>query len=203
LNEDILRKEVVIEFAEGKHSVVIAFPQLKIVLKIFQKGLEKNAEREYHILRYLANKGLNIPKPYTLLLIDYPILIREYIRGKHFKQFLEEATLDQIRKILLELLKQCHLLDVNRVFLDELSNPTKNVIVTPSLDVYIIDFERAVKDSERSNVTQFLGYLYKLANSRTQLSRFLRSIICSDKIRMISLLYKKKRNFNLILEIFK
>lgn len=187
----------------GWHSTVIIFPALGIVLKIFNKGLVKNARKEFNFLSILHNKGFNVPKPYVLIEDgERPILIREFIDGLHFNSFLLSASIESIKIVVLRLIKLAHDLDLERVFIDELSRATRNIVVTDDLYPYIIDLERATI-SNRSNVLQFLSYLYSLSLSSASFSNKIKEIIDVKKIIKIGPLYKKKKDFNLILKCFK
>ena len=187
----------------GWHSTVIIFPALRIVLKVFNKGLIKNAEKEFYFLKMLYNKGFNVPKPYVLINDkERPILIREFINGLHFNEFLSFASLESIRTVVLRLIKLAYKLDLEKIFIDELSKVTRNILVTDDLYPYIIDFERATV-SNRSNVLQFLSYLYRLSLSKASFADKIKEIIDIKRAIEIGSLYKKKKDFNLILECLK
>ncbi len=187
----------------GWHSTVVIYPELGIVLKVFREGFVKNAEKEFYFLQLLYDKGLNVPKPYALIKDKKkPILIREFIDGVPFNKFLLFASHEDIKRVVLKIIELAYKLDIEKIFLNELSRVTRNIIVTRELNPYIIDLERATK-SQRSNVSQFLSYLYKLASSKSPFASKIREIIDADKIIKIGSLYKKKKDFNLVLECFK
>lgn len=187
----------------GWHSTVIIFPSLRIAIKVFREGLLKNAEKEYSLLLRLYNKGLNVPKPYVLIRDSKkPILIREFIDGRFFHDFLKLASVVEVREVVISLVKLSYLLDNENIFLNELSRATRNIIVTSSLKPYIIDLERA-NISKRSNVTQFLSYLYRLALSTAKFAWKIRAILRVDEIIDVCKLYKKRKDFNAVLRCFK
>ena len=138
LNEEKISFNFII--SEGRHSVVISFPRLKLALKVFKPDLVNNAVKEYEFLKELSRKGYNVPKPYSLIIDEYPIIVREYIPGMHFKEFLNKADHEEIETVVMKLIKFIHRLDLESIFIDELSYPTKNIIVTDELDVYEDDF---------------------------------------------------------------
>ncbi len=196
-------KDFEFKIERGWHSTVIIYPHLGIVIKVFKEGLAKNAEKEYNFLNILYRKGLNVPKPYALIIDKKkPIIIREYIDGLHLREFLNYATIDELRNVLYHLINLIYNLDLEQVFLDELSRATKNIIISKSLKPYIIDFERATL-SKRSNVTQFLSYLYKLAISDSPVSLKIKKILDLSKLSEASAHYKKHKDFKVILECFK
>jgi len=201
LNEEKISFNFII--SEGRHSVVISFPRLKLALKVFKPDLVNNAVKEYEFLKELSRKGYNVPKPYSLIIDEYPIIVREYIPGMHFKEFLNKADHEEIETVIMKLIKFIHRLDLESIFIDELSYPTKNIIVTDELDVYIIDFERATRTRSRSNVTQFLSFVYRVSMSTGPLKKKFEEIFDFSKIREVSTMYKKTKNLSFILKIFK
>jgi len=192
-----------ITLLEGKHSTVIAFPELEISIKIFKHSLVKNAIKEYEILKELSEKNYWVPKPYALILKKHPILIREYIEGVYFKDFLNKATKENIRKVIWNILQFAYKLDLHGIFLDELSHPTKNIIITKDLKTYIVDFERACKDSQRSNVTQFLSFIYRTGLESSPLGSKIVALFELEQIRKVIPEYKKERRIDVISKIFK
>ncbi len=191
-----------IKVSRGRHSLVLAFPSFKVAIKIYRRGLLANAKKEFEFLRTLSEKKFNVPKPYELIIHEYPILVREYIEGKHLKDFFNESSPNEIVKVLKDLLIIAHKLDNENIFLDELSYPTKNVIVTKDLRVYIIDLERAVRTRNRSNVTQLLGFLYRIGISSSVLKQKLENHINFNVIRRLGQIYKVKREIKCVLDEF-
>ena len=184
--------------------MVIALPSHGIVFKIFNKGFIQNAEREYSFLKLLEKHEFPSPKPYYLLIINnFPILVREYIPGIHFSEFLDKAAPKEIIKVIRVLLENAYKLDSIGIFLDELSNPTKNIIVNNGY-VFFIDFERAQElTGKKSNVTQFLSFLIRVGKSTGDLKNKLVAYINFDKILDAARKFKKKKQLDkLFMEIF-
>ena len=191
------------DVSEGHHSIVISYPEVGIVLKIFREDLKQNATREFNYLSSLYGKGYPVPKPYAIFFAKYPVLVREYIAGIHFNEFLDKATLLQIKEVIMRLLSVLHGLDKEKLFIDELSFPTRNIIVDNKLNVYLIDLERISVSERRCNVTQFLGFIYRTKFMETELREKIDMIIDVEKVMEVSKQYKKTKDLNLILQIFK
>ena len=85
---------------------------------------------------------------------DY--FICEFIEGKRIIDFLKEA--EQPMKIILNILKQCRILDKLKADKKEMSNPYKHIIVNNKKAV-LIDFERTKFSLKPQNVTAFFAFL--------------------------------------------
>ncbi|MHA1616401.1 MAG: RIO1 family regulatory kinase/ATPase domain-containing protein [Candidatus Njordarchaeales archaeon] len=186
--------------AEGRHSVVLSIPHIGIAFKIFRKGYVRNADKEYSFLKILEHHDFPVPKPYNLLIInDYPILVREYIPGQHFNEFLDDSPPEKIVKVLKRVIELSFKLDEIGIFLDELSNPTKNIIVN-SRGVFFIDFERAQElRGNKSNVTQFLSFLIRVGKSSSQLKKKLERFVNFDKLVELSKEFKQSKDLEKVL----
>ncbi len=91
-------------------------------------------QKEITILKFLKWK------------LDFVPQILEYWEDFFRYEFIEWKTLNKVKNpskdIYRQLLKYAYLLDKLEVEHGELSKPTKNIIVSPTEKVYIIDFER-------------------------------------------------------------
>jgi len=189
--------------SEGMHSYVISIPSLRLAFKIYKGYMLKNAVKEYKILRMLSVKGLPVPKPYFLYLGERIILAREYIEGEHFIDFIKRERPEKIAIAFKTLIEIAHMLDCENVFLDELSFPTKNIIVKSEKKMFIIDFERAVINPRRSNVTQILGFLYSSIKSGGYVGNKIKEFLDVDKMIEIAKKYRRERRLDDVLRLFK
>ncbi len=92
---------------------------------------------------------------------EYRYVVREFIEGKFFSDFLEEHAGDKAKVlgVLKDVLHQCFLLDKMKVTKDEFTRPLKNVMVNGGAKVVLLDFERCRNDEQPSNVSQFVSFL--------------------------------------------
>lgn len=89
------------------------------------------------------------------------VLAMEYIRGKYLRQWLGEPHRgEEIRQVLIELLKQCYFLD--KVGLDhgELSDAKKHILVDGTGNPHILDFETSSTKRRCRNFAAMLNYLF-------------------------------------------
>ena len=82
-------------------------------------------------------------------------LIEEYIEGKRIIDYLKNSK-NPIR-IILEVLRQCRIMDKLKIDKKEMTNPYKHIIINKK--VVMIDFERARFSLKPSNVTAFFSFL--------------------------------------------
>ena len=89
-------------------------------------------------------------------------LMMEYIEGKLFTDWLKEQKESSIiKKVVIDILKQCYTMDRLNIEKKEMHKPVKHIIIRNNKPV-LIDFERCRKTLKPSNVTQFCQYLKKL-----------------------------------------
>jgi len=131
---------------KGRHSDVYFIGNLAI--KIFKPGFEKNASKEYRILKKLKPHNFS-PVPYLKF---GRIVIMSRLRGIPLKDFLP----DEVRRLAIPYLRIMFLLDSLEIMKEENHRPLKHFIITRK-GPKLIDFERSHKGT--GNVTQFMSYL--------------------------------------------
>jgi len=133
-----------------------------VAIKIFKKGLEKNAEKEW--------KFLNILKPYSIAPKPFfkfgRVVVMERIKGKPMR----EMSKEEIKKFAPEFLRALSILDKLGIQKEECHRPNKHFIMT-SKGVKLIDFERAHFKKNPSNVTQFLSFLSNFYENALELAK--------------------------------
>jgi len=130
----------------------------KCVIKVKRPGIGAigRVENEGKWLGKL-NKYKIGPKLYFC---DCERVVMEYVKGEHLKDFLKYCDLKLVKKVFLDILKQCRILDKLKVNKYEMHRITKNVIVCGKKAV-LIDFERCKIVENPKNVTQFCQFLMK------------------------------------------
>jgi len=153
----------------------------EVIIKLQRKDIAAagTVKREAKFLK-LLNKHKIGPK---LIFAKGDYFIAEFIKGKLIKDF------KKTKKILKNVINQCHILDKLKINKEEMHNPYKHIIINKK--IVMIDFERAHYNPKVKNVTQFCQYIMHHAAVK-------------DKNRLIKLskAYKKspaRQNLNKII----
>lgn len=177
------------QIAKGHRSLVYltTFKGKKAIKKTERKDTQaiNRIQNEIFWLKKL-NKSKIGPKLYAFK-DDY--FICEYISGKRIIDFFENY--ENLKKVIILILKQCRILDKLRVDKKEMSNPYKHIIVNRNKPV-MIDFERAKISLKPQNVTAFFHFL----TSKKIASILERKNIKIDKERIKELSKKYKRSYS-------
>ncbi len=182
---------------DGMHSKVIALDALSLAIKLFPIKLEYNALKEYELLQILNKSGIEcVPKIYGLVKTENAVLlVKSYIKGEYFYDFLEERDIKEIADVLKKLIMCLHKIDKIGVIIKELSSPRKNIIISDGKP-FIIDLERWVREAKKTNITQFLGFIYKATLRNDKVGSKLRAIINTETILETARKYKEKMEVN-------
>ena len=182
-------------YARGKRGVVYKQGEVCIKEKNPRSAVDtlKNEAKYLHLL----NKKSIGPR-----FINYNDgkLYREFIEGIRISDFFEQETdKEKIISVIKQVLKQCREIDLLGINKKELTNPYKDILVTPDNKAVMIDFERCHETKKPKNVTQFLQYINR---SKPTLEK---KGIMVDKEEMIKLgrEYKKKNDKKSFDEIIK
>lgn len=112
----------------------------------------QRAAKEAQLLQKVNEHGIG-PR---FIRVEEEKLTMELINGIPFNEFLLQ---DRNYDVIKELLRQARVLDTIGILKQELARPTKNIIVTESKKVILLDFERSIFSERAGNVTQLAGYL--------------------------------------------
>jgi len=157
--KDLNKKKVsdVKYFAHGKRGVVYTgkYKGKKIAVKTKnpRSQVQHTIENESNMLKILNRYKIG-PKLYFK---GDNYLVYEFIDGKFIKDWFPKAGKPAIRKVLKEVLLQCHKMDKLQINKKEMHHPVKHVLIGKK--VVLIDFERAHKTIAPKNVTQFCNYI--------------------------------------------
>ncbi len=144
--------------AKGKRGLIFAgvLQGKKIAVKAQRLDLQiRTIEREAEMIKRVNKKGI-APR---LLSRGKNYFTYEFAEGEFIKDFLEHSKRQETKKVFLEVLRQCRVLDKMHITKKEMGNPYKHVIVGKKIT--LIDFERAHYDDFPQNVTQFCQYILK------------------------------------------
>jgi len=192
-------ERIAIEF--GHHSINIILKDKHVNIKIYPTSLRHRALREFEVLKKLHDHGINVPEPMRLVdSNNCVILVREYIEGIFFRDAIYVLESDKLKVLLMKLIKQLNSIENLGIYIPEFSALSKNVVVVGT-EPFIIDVERALF-LKRPIVTQLLGLLIKLSTNK-QLYGKLAKIIKIDELREVARAYKKSREIDVVLQIFR
>ncbi|MFA4887660.1 MAG: phosphotransferase [Candidatus Nanoarchaeia archaeon] len=144
--------------ASGRRSKVYTFTEnkKKFVVKI-EKENTKAKERiknEIKFLKILNEEGIG-PK---LIKEGEGYFVAEFIQGELILPFLEKSK--NPYPVLIEVLKQCRVMDELKINKLEMHHPMKHVLIKKN-KVVMIDFERCYFTDKPKNVTQFCQFLLR------------------------------------------
>ncbi len=180
----------------------------KVAIKVEQLGSASMASsvREAQILSKVNLKKIGA----RLLVKGEGFLVLEFIEGVLFEEWITTHSVEEIVGVVMDLLKQCFVLDTLGITKEEMHHPFKHIIISNTVSSVgvvkyvpvLIDFERAHADLRPQNVTQFVDYLCRLRE------RFVRKGLVVDKdiLRGLVASYKKtyaRREFDLVLKVIK
>ena len=98
-------------------------------------------------------------------------IVMDLVEGQHIDVFVRLASEVEVRKVVVDLLKQCRRLDVIGLDHGELSRAHRHVIVKPCLEPVIMDFGSSSRSRRPANVSSLFSYLFL---SKTELSSIVR-----------------------------
>lgn len=182
-------------FARGKRGEIYVgeYRGKKVAIKIKRPGSKAigRIENEARVLKEL-NKNHIGPK---FIAYEEGRLIYEFIEGIFIKDLIEKANKTRIRMVLLNVLKQCRVLDKVGIIKEEMHKPLKHIIVGKR--VVLIDFERGHISNKPKNVTQFCQFIIKVYKDK----KFKLDVV---ELRKILANYKKdqkEKNFRAIVKL--
>ena len=110
-------------------------------------------DNEARWLKVLNRKNIG-PK---FLFMDDSYFVYEFVEGEFFPKYIETAKKQEIKKVILDILKQCFILDKRGINKEEMHHPYKHILVNKK--PVLIDFERTHVTEKPQNVTQFCQYI--------------------------------------------
>ncbi len=155
--------------------------QVTIKLKNPKSKASGRIKNEIQFLKILNKKKIG-PK---LIKSTNDYFIYEFVKGNFFPQFVREESKPKIKKVITNLIKQCHELDKLKINKEEMHHPHKHIIINSK--PILLDFERANKSKKPHNVTQFCQYLCTMKPELKKKKVF----VNITKLRELSRDYKK------------
>ncbi len=124
-----------------------------------------------------------------------------FIKGEFIIEFIKNNKKNIIKKILLEVLNQCRIMDKLKINKKEMHHPVKHVIIRKD-KAFMIDFERCYQTDKPKNVTQFCQFI--MSNKLKSLLIYKGLKIDKNNLLKILINYKHNQdeeNFNKILNL--
>ena len=143
---------------KGKRCNVYFFFVFAIKIKREESKALNRIKNEGDWLRILNKYGVG-PRLYSY---TKRFLLIQRICGELILDFFDHATLEEKNFVVLEILRQCRILDTLNVDKFEMHHPVKHIIITKRKRVVMIDFERCKYSQKPKNVTQFIQFLPRL-----------------------------------------
>ncbi|MEK6933130.1 MAG: hypothetical protein AABW56_05055 [Nanoarchaeota archaeon] len=167
-------------FDKGKRGKIYLVKEIAI-----KKGLQVHINNEVRWLKVL-NKYKIGPK-----LISYKndCFRYKFVKGEFIINYSKKNSKIKIKKVLINVLKQCRILDKLKINKLELHNPYKHIIIGKK--IVMIDFERCYKTDKPKNVSQFCQFLISNKFSWVLMDRTIKI----DKRELINLVKKYKKNY--------
>jgi len=143
-------------FAKGKRGLIYTFKIGNKIIALKTKNPDSKAinriENEANFLKLLNKYKIGSK------LIDYGkgFITYEFIKGVTLKEFLKDNKLN--KKIILNIKRQCEILDKLKINKEEMHYPVKNIIINKNKPV-LIDFERCGYTLRPKNLNQFKQFL--------------------------------------------
>ncbi|MBW2977721.1 methyltransferase [Candidatus Woesearchaeota archaeon] len=147
------------KLAKGHRGIVYTgiYDGKKVAIK--KKKEESEAvgrmENEARWLKFLNRKGIGPNFIYS----EDDYLVYYFVEGELIMDYLKKASKEDIRKVLVDVLKQCYTLDQIGVNKEEMHHPLKHILVQKNNVPALIDFERVHSSKKPKNVTQFLQFV--------------------------------------------
>ncbi len=127
----------------------------------------KERRKDIDVSQHILNEGkiLKILNRHRigprLYYYDKDKLVMEYVNGYRILDWIEKnKDKAKIRKVIIELLKQCRIMDKLRIEKMEMHKPVKHIIIGKKIT--LIDFERARKRKLPRNVTQLCQFFFRI-----------------------------------------
>ncbi len=162
-------------FAEGKRGVIYTaksdksklvkshFPSKREIVTVAIKVKKKESKAEDAIasealwLKALNKQGIG-PR---FLFSEEEYVVYEFVEGEYIEDWLPKASPEAVKKVLVDVLEQCFILDQMKVNKEEMHNPLKHIIIDAKNMPVLIDFERCYETEKPHNVTQFVDFIGK------------------------------------------
>jgi predicted Ser/Thr protein kinase len=151
----------------------------KLALKMERKDSPRKmmVEKEAKHLKEANKAGIG-PKLVGFDL-EKRIILYEFVEGRTFNRWLnQEPSREDLLKVLKQLFAQANKLDEMGLSHGQLAGRGANIIVTPKLEVVLLDFEKASQERRARNAFQLLSLAF--LNPRSTLTKRIKGILAGQ-----------------------
>ncbi len=127
----------------------------------------------------------------TFLFSGKDYLVYEFVEGDFILDWIKKNNQNnkkEIKKVLINVLKQCYVLDKLMVNKEEMHHPLKHIVITKENNAVLLDFERCNQTSKPKNITQFMEFICRM---KDELKDFTIDI---NQLRNLAKEYKRNIN---------
>jgi len=96
-----------------------------------------------------------------LIMYNEDYIVTEFIEGDTFLEYVSKHDRKEIVKVMLDILRQCSLMDDLHISKEELTRPFKDLIIKNDKPVFL-DFERCHKTDKPQNITQIFQFFLSI-----------------------------------------
>jgi release factor glutamine methyltransferase len=179
---------------EKKHRVKSHFvksEKIKVAIKTEREDSEatERIRNEIFWVKKLKKQGIG-PR---ILFSGDSFFVYVFVDGLFILDWIQNKSKREIKKVLLNILEQCYVLDTLGMNKQEMHHPFKHIIIDKDNHPTLIDFERAYTTKKPHNVTQFIecicrmeqelkkhSFSITIAELRNQAKQYKRSYVRDD-----------------------
>ena len=134
---------------------------MKVAIKVKRKESTavERIDNEIRWLKILNKKGIG-PR---LLFYGENYLVYEFVEGEFILDWLKDKRKEQIEMVLINVLRQCFIMDELKVNKEEMHRPHKHILISDFGGVVLLDFERCIKSDKPKNVTQVVEFFSRIS----------------------------------------
>ncbi|MFH1406155.1 MAG: HemK2/MTQ2 family protein methyltransferase [Nanoarchaeota archaeon] len=149
---------------DNSNYVKTHFPLKKDLIKVAIKAKREDSEalermqNEAKWLKILNKQGIG-PR---ILFSGEDYLVYKFVEGEFILDWLRQHPKEEIKRVIIQTLKQCLILDQLKVNKEEMHHPQKHLIVDNNKVPILLDFERCSYTDKPHNVTQFVEFICRL-----------------------------------------
>lgn len=157
------RGDIFTGYLDKSRFVKTHFPKkelVKVAIKIKRKESEatERIKNEAKWLKILNKKDIG-PR---MLFYGKDYLVYEFVEGKFILDWVKERSKKDIKKVLINILEQCFILDKLGVNKEEMHHPLRHIVIDKSGVPTLLDFERCNRTKKPKNVTQFVEFICRI-----------------------------------------
>ena len=130
---------------------------IKVAIKTKRKEsqAQNRIKNEVNWLKVINKKGLG-PQ---LLFYGETYFVYQFVEGDFILDYFKKNNKEKTKKVLINVLKQCFVLDKMGINKEEMHHPLKHIVIDKK--PVLLDFERTKKTEKPKNVTQFVEFLVR------------------------------------------